>query len=245
MVLRVGGTQIPKTELKTENYFIAYLDILGGANKILNDKDNKFLNYLNMLYEDVLAEANGFYSNNKNTIVRIFTDNILLAIKTEKHEQNRKDKIQNFINTISNIYNEALRDGYLLRGAVVEGEFFYNDIFVYGKGLVEAIKLEEEIAIYPRIIVSKEIYDLSDGLCITCEDGCAMVNHYIYEANFDCVNFKYSLLEMLKENENNKKVKQKILWMINNFNRHNEWKKSVGYTSFAFIEDSDIEKLYK
>ena len=50
---------------------------------------------------------------------------------------------------------------------------------------------------------------------------------------------------MLKENENNKKVKQKILWMINNFNRHNEWKKSVGYTSFAFIEDSDIEKLYK
>ena len=183
MVLRVGGTQIPKTELKPENYFIAYLDILGGANKILNDKDNKFLNYLNMLYEDVLEEANGFYSNDKNTIVRIFSDNILLAIKTEKNEANRKEKIQRFINTISNIYNEALRDGYLLRGALIEGDFFHSKIFVYGKGLVEAVKLEEEIAIYPRIIVSKEIYDLSDGLCIICEDGCAMVNNYIYESS--------------------------------------------------------------
>lgn len=89
----------PQTQLCTSKYCIAYLDILGSKNLIDNDKNNEFLNYLNMLCGDALLEV----SSNKDIFIKIFSDNILLAVSTECEIQTRKERIEALINRVGNI----------------------------------------------------------------------------------------------------------------------------------------------
>jgi hypothetical protein len=89
--------------------------------------------------------------------IKIFSDNILLAIQLKENDERRDDKIATLFNTVANIYNEILRYGYLMRGAIVESEFFHNDKIVYGKALVEAVHLEEKVANVPRILVKTKV----------------------------------------------------------------------------------------
>lgn len=81
----------------------------------------------------------------------------MLAIELKENDEEKDHKMAVLFNTVANIYNEILRYGYLLRGAIIEGEFFYNDIIVYGKGLVEAVQLEEKVADVPRILVRTKV----------------------------------------------------------------------------------------
>ena len=155
---RTGLARFPSTNFKTSNHLIAYLDILGATDLICKDNDFSFLNHLNMFMEDAIEESGGgIFPKEEDIFVKIFSDNIVLAIKLKENDERRDDKIATLFNTVANIYNEIFRYGYLMRGAIVEGEFFHNNIIVYGKGHVQAVKLEEKEAIYPRILVQKEL----------------------------------------------------------------------------------------
>src|SRR5699024_560541 len=122
------------------NHIIAYLDILGAKDIICNDNNFDFLNHLNMFMEDAIEESGGgVFPREEKIYIKIFSDNILLAIELKENDEQRENKIAILFNTVANIYNEILRYGHLMRGAIVEGEFFHNDIIVYGKGLVEAV----------------------------------------------------------------------------------------------------------
>ena len=109
MMLRTGKTRFPSTDFKTSNYIIAYLDMLGVSNKICQDKDNEFLNLLNMFMEDAIEEACGWIISHKEKMfIKIFSDNILLAIELEENDEQRDNKIAALFNTVANIYNEIL-----------------------------------------------------------------------------------------------------------------------------------------
>ena len=220
MVYRTGKMRYPQTQLCTSKYCIAYLDILGSKNLIDNDKNNEFLNYLNMLCGDALLEV----SSNKDIFIKIFSDNILLAVSTECEIQTRKERIEALINRVGNIQNEILRYGYLVRGAIVEGDFFHNDVIVYGKALIKAVTDEEQTAIYPRVIVQKEIFE-------------SLPHQFIFSNTLEHISFRYQLLEMLnkKPSEN---IQQKIMWSINYFNK---WHKSQMVRTITKLEITDKE----
>ena len=220
MVIRTGYARFPWTNYKTSNHIIAYLDMLGAKQMICNDNDFDFLNHLNMFMEDAISESNGGMFRNKEEIfVKIFSDNILLAIELKENDEQRNDKIAILFNTVANIYNEILRYGYLMRGAIVEGEFFHNDIIVYGKGLVEAVQLEENKADVPRILVRAKVskpnsyyYLMQD------EDNELFLNiFHLCDACDDAV-FRINLLKMIKKHKNHERIKAKIMWMIKYFN---------------------------
>lgn len=220
MVIRTGYARFPWTKYKTSNYIIAYLDMLGAKQIICNDNDFDFLNHLNMFMEDAIEESGGgIFSKKEEIFVKIFSDNILLAIESKENDKQRDDKIVTLFNTVANIYNEILRYGYLMRGAIVEGEFFHNDIIVYGKGLVEAVHLEEKTADVPRILVRAKVNDAhSCYYLMQDEDDELFLNIFHLCDAFDDINFKISLLEMLKKHKNDEKIKTKIMWMIKYFN---------------------------
>lgn len=220
MVVRTGFARFPSTDYKISNHIIAYLDILGATDKICNDNDFSFLNYLNMFMEDAIEElGGGIFPKKEKIFVKIFSDNILLAIELKENNKEKDHKMAVLFNTVANIYNEVLRYGYLMRGAIVEGEFFHNDIIIYGKGLVEAVHLEEKIADVPRILVRAKIneqnsyYYLMQG-----EDNEAFLNIFSLCNVFDDVTFKFNLLKMLKIHKKDEKIKTKIMWMIKYFN---------------------------
>ena len=219
MVLRTGYTRFPSTDYKTTNHIIAYLDILGAKQMICNDDNFDFLNYLNMFMEDAIEESGGGIFKHKEEIyIKIFSDNILLAIEMKENDERRDSKIAALFNTVANIYNEILRYGYLMRGAIIEGEFFHNNNIVYGKALVEAVTLEEKEAIYPRILVQKELSKLLPQYLMQDRDGWCILNIFQLSEYFDHISFKMELLKMLKKNKGKNHIKAKIIWMINYFN---------------------------
>ncbi len=220
MVLRKGFARFPWTNYKTSNHIIAYLDILGVKQMICNDNDFNFLNHLNMFMEDAIEESgNGIFQYKEKIYVKIFSDNILLAMELKENDEQRDDKIATLFNTVANIYNEVLRYGYLMRGAIVEGEFFHNDIIVYGKGLVEAVRLEEKEADVPRILVRAKVSKPNSYYYLMQDkDNEVFLNIFHLCNTFDDVAFKINLLEMLKKHKSDERIKTKIMWMIKYFN---------------------------
>lgn len=219
MVIRTGYARFPWTNYKTSNHIIAYLDVLGAKQMICNDNDFDFLNHLNMFMEDAIEESGGgIFSNKEEIFVKIFSDNILLAIEVKENDKQKDDKVAVLFNTVANIYNEILHYGYLMRGAIVEGEFFHNDIIVYGKGLVEAVQLEENKADVPRILVRVKAAEPNSYYLMRDNDDELFLNIFHLCNTFDDAAFKIRLLEMLKKHKNNERIKTKIMWMIKYFN---------------------------
>ena len=246
MVIRTGLARKPWTNYKTSNHIIVYLDILGAKDIICNDNNFDFLNHLNMFMEDAIEESGGgVFPREEKIYIKIFSDNILLAIELKENDEQRENKIAILFNTVANIYNEILRYGYLMRGAIVEGEFFHNDIIVYGKGLVEAVHLEEKEADVPRILVRVKVSESNSYHYLMQDtDGEFFLNIFYLCNAFNDVTFKINLLEMLKNHKNNEKIKAKIIWMIKYFN---SW-----FTKYEYrimnqqrITDEEIENTLK
>ncbi len=246
MVIRTGLARKPWTNYKTSNHIIAYLDILGAKDMICNDNNFDFLNHLNMFMEDAIEESGGgIFPKKEEIYIKIFSDNILLAIELKENDEQKDNKIAALFNTVANIYNEILRYGYLMRGAIVEGEFFHNDIIVYGKGLVEAVHLEEKEADVPRILVRVKVSESNSYHYLMQDaDGEFFLNIFHLCNAFDDVAFKVNLLELLKKHKNNEKIKAKIMWMIDYFN---SWFTKYEYRimSQQKITDEEIENTLK
>lgn len=237
MTKRTGGAILPRTEYKTSPHCVAYLDFLGGTDIILHDDQNKHLNTVNMILEDVLAESKIFA---RDVFIKIFSDNILLAVSTDNGDKNKK--IENIINLVSNFVHQAADNGYLIRGAIAEGNFFHNDIIVYGHALVKVVHMEEVHAIYPRVIVTKEIAKLLPQYVYSCTDGLNAVNYSILDIGFDSVNYKDTLLSQLAAKKTDQKVRQKIMQAISDFNLNSRFLRHRGALSHEIITNKEIEE---
>ena len=243
MTRRGAARNLPK--LNTSKYCIAYLDFL-GATESMKKNDNKFLNHIYSVYFNALNDV--AFTNvvtQKDIGIKIFSDNILLSVKIEDDDPNRVAKIEKIINLAGNMYNDALNHGYLIRGGITEGEFYKddNDIFVYGKALIEAINLEEKIAIYPRIVVQNSIKESNPQYFHQDKDGVWYLDSFIFTGLYNYISYKLQLLKMLKQNSKNEKVRQKIMWAISYFNLYNSRQQQIGSVDCSFISQDEIDDI--
>lgn len=220
-MVRTGQARnLPK--IHTSNYCVAYLDVLGAKNYMKGDLADKFLNDLNSIYFDAINDISFTnYVTQKDIQVKIFSDNILLGIQINENDGLRKDKIEKILNITGNIFNNALNHGYLLRGAITEGPFYKDDnnIFIYGKALIDAVEIEEELAIYPRVVAQKSIQETLPQYFEECVDGNFILQNFIFHPGLPEI-YKQNLLEIYKKSYKNEKVKQKIMWIISFFNSY-------------------------
>lgn len=242
MTIRTGAMRNPQTNLVTSRYCVAYLDILGGTNKMYSDKNHEILNNLNMIFSDSIEESKDLFG--KNTIfIKIFSDNILFAIKLEDNDDQKEDKISYLLNITANTVLETLRYGFLMRGAITIGDFFHNNILVYGKALVDAVEMEEKIAIFPRIIAQKEVQQLVPQNFTESSDGLYVFKYLDYAVEpGDSYTIMTNLIKMLKECTD-KKAEQKIRWAISFFNYYYKYLSTLIFK--PEITDEDIEKALK
>lgn len=148
-------------------HIVAFLDFLGASEKMRDPaKNDKFLQMVNAVYTLSLSISGKIkkYDNIKNEIkVKIFSDNIVIAKEIEQID-NCKDIFESYqdIEQFSLIiYTAGMMTGNFIRGAISIGDLYMNDIFVYGEGLLKAHDGESKIANYPRIIIDKEIFVMS------------------------------------------------------------------------------------
>lgn len=232
-------------DIKLSHYCIAYLDFL-GAEQYMKKGNGKFLIDLKSIYNDAINSVD--FTNiitQKDISIKIFSDNILLTVKIEEDDPNRVAKIAKIINLAGNIYNDALRHGYLIRGGITEGEFYKDDnnIFVYGKALIEAINLEEKIAIYPRIVVQNSIKESNPQYFHQDKDGVWYLDSFLFTGLYNYVSYKQSLLKILKQNPKDEKVRQKIMWAISYFNLYNSRQQQIGSVDYSFISQDEIDNI--
>ena len=93
---------------------------------------------------------------------------------------------------------------YLVRGSITKGKFCKTNCFIYGKALLDAVYIEENVAIYPRVIVDKSLFKIIDSKSeFIAKDF--YINSLYYLLN-DCYkSFKRKILKQLQENEEKKR----------------------------------------
>lgn len=166
---------------KYENFkgeaIIAFIDLLGFSNSIRSDWNNNEKNPVKRLLEirqQIETAANeGLNSihilENKELLIEgsikviTLSDSFILLYGLERTDGQIKyiDFINAFLSVkegIKKIWQQAIKSGYTIRGAITANEIYWDDKFnLIGPGLIEAYKLESEIAVTSRVIVSQQL----------------------------------------------------------------------------------------
>jgi len=147
---------------------LAYFDILGFSNKILNtiDKNTREeieskTKKINNLFENV-QELKNKHKHTENNIessrkVSHFSDSVAISYLLEEEAG-----IFNILTDILFFCISILQDGYLIRGAITSGELHHSDNKLFGPAIVYASDMEKKIAFYPRIVFEKKIIDIAE-----------------------------------------------------------------------------------
>lgn len=168
-------------EKNYEDYLVAFIDVLGFASLVNNSESShedfnkiKFaLSEFSKLQEKSTWEENkvlveveecaqkknldDFYIEN---MVRCFcfSDSIIITVKANEYVNERTSAL---IAILSKIGAYLLAEGILIRGVIDLGKMYVDEnpksSIVFGPSIVEAYKLEQEQAKYPRIILSRNL----------------------------------------------------------------------------------------
>jgi len=86
--------------------------------------------------------------------VRTYTDNYLLHTRLRKHGESDLGRAFEALGSFQCV---LVRHHHLCRGGIAVGPAYIDDTIVFGRPVVEAHYLEQEIAKYPRILLSNGI----------------------------------------------------------------------------------------
>lgn len=148
-----------------KEYFIAYFDLLGYKEFFQNYPD-KVKNFLQIIHEAISNTKKYIQTVNSSPVgadlgklfirTKVFSDNVLLCLERFTMGIDYP-RFLAFLAIIADIQrNFVLRYGLFLRGGITIGELSFNEDFVFGQGLIDAVALEEK-AIYPRIIMDESV----------------------------------------------------------------------------------------
>jgi len=186
----------------TENYFVAFIDILGyreKINKLPKEEQKAFIKSLNDLFElakDLNKSSNmpdsshGLYGKDERFDIKMktFSDNIFLYTKANW---------TGLLLTVTHMQANCAFLDISIRGALSHGELFANDDFIYGSGLIEAYDLERKAAIFPRIIVGDSFVEAMK-CCIIIADVTEKYRHLKPDAkSIDHVTFYQTFRESI------------------------------------------------
>jgi len=229
-----------------DDYIVAYLDFLGFAEKMKEENSYESLQILKFLLNGIEKVAAQISKINETGLFesKIFSDNIILALKIE--QKNIDIQIMSLINLISSIQlNALLYFGFLIRGGVTIGKLSIDSSIVWGTGLIDAYNIEDNLAIYPRIILSPKIIETYKS----CEqkrlnlyafikidfDGLWFIDFLLAAPNLTLIPTIAEILNDITKLYINKseRVKQKINWVISHFNIYcNNFKERGDYEKY-------------
>ena len=143
---------------KSEEYYVAYFDILGTKSRLKEDREGVF-SKLWLINNFIKKERH----KNKNLIIRAFSDNYLFAVKVDPNDP--MESLNSLYNSAGALAVECLTVyGLLVRGAIVRGELYIDDEVVLGESLIHAYELESKAAVYPRILIDESAISIPDTI---------------------------------------------------------------------------------
>lgn len=231
-----------KQKLTTEEYMVAFIDVLGASKKIKTDSIGS-LNTVHRVYERALKLYNEQPLFERHTTfgeddtveqikIKIFSDNIVLYTKVN---DDLRGCFIHLVYLAAFMQAIFLNEGLLVRGGIAKGDFYGDDIMIWGNALVTAYEIENNIAVYPRIVVQSGIINgveeefAKEFECLSVdEDGCYYVDYlsdYLFDDIDGAINKAVDKCEIelkdagYKSEKENSKVIQKLIWQKNYIER--------------------------
>lgn len=163
------------------------MDILGYSDYIEKnpDKANDFLQVVveavdnvkqNVLYTSQIGKS-GFKAD-VEIKCKTFSDNILLCMETSD-DSNEISRIIPFLISVASIQKGlVMAHELLVRGGITMGDLYLDNDLVFGKGLIDAVRLEHQ-AENPCIIVSQELQNHIEKLIDVNDEGYKIIKRYV------------------------------------------------------------------
>lgn len=228
--------EIPFSTDRYEKRLIIFIDLLGFKNYILSnhgDGKEEAVKALTSHFQEQVSEGAKYIKGNAHSYkptFNFFSDTIIISFPLELFNAPAEHKIfkskaypNNELNidkfrllfsashSICDIQLHSLQHGLLTRGCVTIGDIYHNKNTWFGPGIIEAYEHESEIAIYPRVILSKSAFEYFKNEVITDQnsswvqdsDGYFYVNYIAWihtKLNTDFCKAHHELREIIVSN---------------------------------------------
>ncbi len=218
----------PSDKLETKKSIFIWLDIVGFADAVDDEKRYEELSELLTKFQLLFNEGDGYNST-------IISDGIILQIPNPKH--------QSFIKILKDIGKKQFKficdSKYFIRGGIAIGTKFNhknnrknNDLFI-SNGLARAVKIEEKHVCWPIIGTNKKnLHEIRSFFTVDNEketfgliQGFNAKGEAIYFLDFIDNDEKYYLLlnDNIKKNKNKPAFLNKYIWLLRYYHhKYNE-----------------------
>lgn len=231
---------------------VVFLDILGFKNKIISAKtDEDFKQIFNILtYVQAWNTSDGenFFIESKDFCVEsyvnwtmipfekiqeelqitYFSDSLVISLPYTDSDLNTNLFL--IIKSLAYLISKLASANFFVRGGVSIGKMFHKSNMFFGPAFLESYKLESEIAVYPRVILSNEVSNFVNKMPYikVAEDGVSYIDwidfmrksiekkEFKTPSDLDYVSHIQELIKQnIDENKNNLKIVSKYVWLKN------------------------------
>lgn len=140
----------PSKQIDLDYFIVAFVDILGFSNMVKSDCENRSDS---IKYFEVLREINKETQKIGDCNITQFSDSVIFSLPLSQ------DNYIKMIDILAEYQRKLLYHNIICRGAVAYGKHYKEDDFMFSQALIEAYQLESKDAIYPRIIISKNLLE--------------------------------------------------------------------------------------
>lgn len=180
--------------------FVSLLDVLGYKNKINDDRQNGKEEFKQKL-ESALSVLNGI--NETEISYQAISDTIIVSTHPST-------PFPDLLRTLARVHRSFLKNGLFIRGGISFAPHFKSGSITYSHALPIAYEIEQKQAIYPRIVIDKNIIEMmkhgekleaamteiKDGKLICRENGIFFLN-IVGDSSAEC----YSLAKEIYNSE--------------------------------------------
>lgn len=217
--------------LHTKKYLVGYIDLLAGKSLILNDKEDKELNVVYQCYCEMKSTVDRLSSFAPIPYtIKIFSDNIVVAILSDETMLNDNNPIvalNRMVTIVGYFQRLLLQHNILTRGSITYGDLYIDDLMVWGAALLDAYNLENNIAKFPRVVISENVVKIVSSITdvpeellfinniIKDSDGLLFLNYLNFPKDkgvSKLINDSFEKTNSLVEENTDPRILEKLNW---------------------------------
>ena len=149
-------------DIQYREAIVTFVDILGFKNLLKSSDASKIYNILQLFrfkYEKDSLSNFHHYGIDVKMDVHFFSDSVVRIKYIRDYEENWQNTASDEVLSLAFMQTGLLEHGILVRGACAKGLIYSDTIsnILFGPALVEAYVMEDDSAVYPRIVLSEEV----------------------------------------------------------------------------------------
>lgn len=136
--------------MNSEFVYTALIDVLSYRNRLYQDVQSG-----EESFKDDLIQSLSVFDSVNNAIfsVQAISDTIIITC-------NNHDRFIEFLTLLRNVFLSFMERELFIRGGVAYSKHFHSGKITYSHAVARAYELESKEAIYPRIVIDKNILDM-------------------------------------------------------------------------------------